>query len=200
MPWSCYNYSPIILTATVDLLSFAGILHNKNNAWDIFTTGKLMKEVNILMIKKVFLSSQSWDSNSHQDGQGYSCVTHTMPIAGRRAHSLSTAHHPGPHTPYLYTTNVCNLCCSIQLEVLTNIKVSHSVSICIREKFPDSYPSLLNAISALFLSPVMHLLTPWRKPLLCPQTQVKTMTSVNTRKNTVCKYMLFNAGIWSVNL
>lgn len=44
------------------------ILHNKNNASDIFTTGKLMKETNILMIRKAALRSKPWDSSTHRDG------------------------------------------------------------------------------------------------------------------------------------
>lgn len=65
MPGNCYYYSVIILTAIVDLLPFAVILHSENNASDNFTTGKLMKKINILMTRKAYLASRPWDSSIH---------------------------------------------------------------------------------------------------------------------------------------
>lgn len=65
---NCFNYSLIILTATVDLLPFAAILHNNNNAGDIFTTGELMKEINILMMRNISSCFRSQGLSTYQEG------------------------------------------------------------------------------------------------------------------------------------
>jgi len=207
MPWSCYNYSLIILTATVDLLPFAAILHNKNNACDIFYYRK------------------TYERDKHfNDYEGFFTVqvlrfehplrrTRLRPRNPRRAqhrqwaHSLRAGHHPSPpnsykhHSRLLHCANVCNLHYSIQLVVPTNIQISHSISVYIRDISSQiCLLHLFNTISAP--SPLKcifqqlkenHSYVPW-------QTQLKTMTSINARKSTVYKQITSNADILSVIL
>lgn len=97
----------------------------------------------------------------------------------------------------LYGTNVCNLCYSIYLVLLTNIKVSYSISVYIRE---TCFLLLFNTISDPFplkwISWILeenHCCVPWK-------TRLKTMTSINRSRNTVYKYMTFNVDILSVIL
>lgn len=85
MPRSCYNYSPIILTATVDLLPFAAILHNKNNACDIFTTGKLPKEINALLIRKASLHAGSGDLSTHRGARDRGGTSHAGALPATQA-------------------------------------------------------------------------------------------------------------------
>lgn len=133
MPGNCYYYSVIILTAIVDLLPFAVILHSENNASDNFTTGKLMKKINILMTRKAYLASRPWDSSIHWDGHErcWSC----NPLCSQHREWINMKCCILPPRPsnscqqqnnLLYHTNTDNLCYSVQPAGSTDIKISHS--------------------------------------------------------------------------
>lgn len=152
MPWNCYNYSPIILTATIDLLPFAVILHNKNNVCDIFNTGKLMKEINTSMTRNISLCFRPQGLSTYGGGP-----CHAMPSTGSSSMPCwSTAAHPGPpssykhHSRLWYNSKVCNLCFSIKPAVFTNTDTFHSIQVYIWEKSLDSF---LSASSTPFLLP-----------------------------------------------
>lgn len=133
MPGNCYYYSLIILTAIVDLLLSPVILRNTNNACDNFTTGKLMKKINISMTRKASLASKSWDSSAHWDGHErlWSC----NPLCSHHrewTNCMKCCTPPRPanscqqQNSLLYHTNTYNLCYCVHLAVSTDIMISHS--------------------------------------------------------------------------